>query len=526
MSQTTSYNEVIYPESSFPQAHPDRLATLGLLLGMTPRPIDHCRVLELGCGTGGQVIPLALTLPGSTFVGIDAAEKQIAIGQQTITDLGLSNIELHARDFMQIEGGALGQFDYIIAHGIYSWIPPAVQERLLALFKSHLAPHGIGYISYNTMPGWHLLQPTRRLMLYRTRGIQDPRERSQAARAMLRALAEVSLVPGGTSPWARFMDAYHTLLDAQNEYISKKDDEVFLHDEMEDNNDAIYFYEFIERIARHGMQYLSEAHFPHCSPNNLPGPVRERIAEVAESQIDIEQYIDFYRCRTFRQTLVVHDDVEIERRMKPGRVLAMYASTHVQKAEPEAGASPNAVRFVSEDGLEFTTSDAVIIAQFERMRSTYPRQHQVMQLLQEARDQVYAFRVPATTLEQDQATAAQNLLYAYSRSLDMLDLHSYPSPFVSQISEAPRAFELARYQAAQGSAMVTNVKLERVVLNPTTQFIIRHLDGETGYSQLLALLRTHTVLPAGSSASEAEARLGTTLDETLQFLLRTALLVG
>jgi methyltransferase-like protein len=139
---------------------------------------------------------------------------------------------------------------------------------------------------------------------------------------------------------------------------------------------------------------------------------------------------------------------------------------------------------------------------------------------------VYAFRVPATTLEQDQATAAQNLLYAYSRSLDMLDLHSYPSPFVSQISEAPRAFELARYQAAQGSAMVTNVKLERVVLNPTTQFIIRHLDGETGYSQLLALLRTHTVLPAGSSASEAEARLGTTLDETLQFLLRTALLVG
>jgi len=67
----TSYDEVPYESQSFPQSHPNRLATLGRLFGLSPAPVAQCRVLELGCASGGNLIPMAYHLPESEFVGLD-----------------------------------------------------------------------------------------------------------------------------------------------------------------------------------------------------------------------------------------------------------------------------------------------------------------------------------------------------------------------------------------------------------------------------------------------------------------------
>src|SRR5262249_18767962 len=85
----TSYDEVPYPSVPFPQTHPDRPATVATLLGLNPVPADRCRVLELGCASGGNLIPLAYGLPDSTFLGIDLSSEQIAQGQKTVQALGL-----------------------------------------------------------------------------------------------------------------------------------------------------------------------------------------------------------------------------------------------------------------------------------------------------------------------------------------------------------------------------------------------------------------------------------------------------
>ena len=84
----SAYDQVLYPSISFPQTHPARLATVAFLRGMRPAPIDRCRVLELGCGAGRNLLPMAFYLPDSEFVGLDLARQPIAFGQAFAADLG------------------------------------------------------------------------------------------------------------------------------------------------------------------------------------------------------------------------------------------------------------------------------------------------------------------------------------------------------------------------------------------------------------------------------------------------------
>src|SRR5262245_44196078 len=160
-----SYEEVPYESKPISSSHPDSLATMAMLYGLQPPPLPSCRILELGCAGGGNLIPMALTLPNAQFVGIDLSPRQIADGQATITALGLGNIDLRALSILDV-GPDLGTFDYIISHGVYSWVPAAVQEKILAICRDHLAPGGIAYISYNVYPGWHLRGMVRGMMLY------------------------------------------------------------------------------------------------------------------------------------------------------------------------------------------------------------------------------------------------------------------------------------------------------------------------------------------------------------------------
>src|SRR6185436_9013135 len=119
----TPYDELPYPGSAFAQTHPDRLATIATLFGMAPAPVERCRVLELGCGDGGNLIPMAYTLPGSEFLGIDAGGRGIAIGQDRAVAVGLTNLRLQHLDMLDT-AIQLGKFDYIVSHGVYSWVPP------------------------------------------------------------------------------------------------------------------------------------------------------------------------------------------------------------------------------------------------------------------------------------------------------------------------------------------------------------------------------------------------------------------
>src|SRR6185503_10934875 len=163
----TSYDALPYPLLAHAQTHPAWLATLAVVHGLRPAPVEHCRVLEIGCASGSNLIPFACEMDGSEFVGIDLSSRQVAEGQEFIRALGLRNIRLQAQDLLDFDDA--GTFDYIIAHGLYSWVPQTVRDRLMDICRRHLAPQGVAFISFNAYPGWQGLNMVRDLMLYRTR---------------------------------------------------------------------------------------------------------------------------------------------------------------------------------------------------------------------------------------------------------------------------------------------------------------------------------------------------------------------
>src|SRR5262245_55529309 len=150
-----SYDEVPYESHPFAQTHPDHLATVATLFGMRPAPVARCRVPELGCASGGNLIPMAEQLPQSQFLGVDLSARQVDDGRRVLGPLGLTNVELRHASILDVDDG-YGPFDYVLCHGVYSWVPPAVQDKILDVCAHNLAPQGVGYISYNTYPGWHM----------------------------------------------------------------------------------------------------------------------------------------------------------------------------------------------------------------------------------------------------------------------------------------------------------------------------------------------------------------------------------
>src|SRR4051794_40335792 len=138
----TSYDEVPYGNYVFSYTHPDRVGAVAALHGMTPAPVERCRVLELGCGTGANLVPMAEESPGSTFVGIDLSPRQIDMGREVVAALGLKNLDLRPLSILDVDDG-LGRFDYVICHGVFSWVPPAVQDKILDVCVRNLAPQGV-----------------------------------------------------------------------------------------------------------------------------------------------------------------------------------------------------------------------------------------------------------------------------------------------------------------------------------------------------------------------------------------------
>ena len=107
--------------------------------------------------------------PEATFVGIELSQDQVEKGNKIIGDAKLDNVSLVQGDILNFDE-SMGTFDYIIAHGFYSWISDEMKDKLLDIISNHLADNGIAYVSYNTYPGWHTMEEVRQLMLFANRG--------------------------------------------------------------------------------------------------------------------------------------------------------------------------------------------------------------------------------------------------------------------------------------------------------------------------------------------------------------------
>src|SRR5580692_2540503 len=311
------YDEVLYPATVFPQTHPNRLATVAFLRGVQPAPINRCRVLELGCGVGSNLIGMAFQLPQSEFIGLDLARRPIATGQAFVAELGLRNISLLSMDLCEASTEQFGRFDFIIAHGLYSWIPQHVRERILAICREMLNPQGVAYISYNAYPGNHLRDLVRGMMRFHTARFEDPIERVGQARGLLKFLGDSSTK----------VDYYTAAIRAQFARTLKYTDEAFFHDDLGEVNQPFYFHEFMADAERHGLRFVGEARANALEDGKFTPQVVQRMNELAGApEVVREQYKDFIRGCAFRETVLCRRELEIAPDLLVERVPELYAS--------------------------------------------------------------------------------------------------------------------------------------------------------------------------------------------------------
>ena len=283
------------------QTHPEHLATLGVFFGMNPPPVENCRVLELGCGDGNSLLAHAFNLPDAHFVGVDLAENHIQKAKKSVEELNFNNIEFHQTDVMKISREDFGKFDYITAHGLFSWVPEFVREKILSLYREMLAPNGVGYISFNAFPGAHQRQMVGNIMRYFTRKISEPLEKVEKSVAFLDFLTENS----GEA------EVYQAVLKKESERFSKLNASEIFHDDLAEINQPFYFYEFAALLEKHGLQFLAEADLHAMFPDGL-APEAVEFIDSLDDIIEREQYIDFFRGHTFRRVLFCRKEDRIK----------------------------------------------------------------------------------------------------------------------------------------------------------------------------------------------------------------------
>lgn len=521
-----SYDLVPYDSRAFVDSHPDRLATTATLAGRRPPVVTQARVLELGCASGGNIIPMALSLPGSHFVGIDLSLRQIEQGRQRVEALGLKNVELKHLNILDVTR-ELGLFDYIIAHGVFSWVPGEVQEYIFDICEQNLRPDGVAYISYNTYPGWHVRGMIRDMMLYHARQYTDPTVRVKQVRNFLDFLAQSVKQEG----------LYNLLLKSEVEEIRGCMDSYLFHEHLEDVNLPVYFYQFAERAAAKGLQYLGEVDFKGMSIDHYPPEVRSVLQVLSPDTIQLQQYMDFLRNQMFRRSLLCHKGPTIDYRLRP----ELLATLWVAAAGRPVAASPDITsttpeQFTDQKGLVLTTAEPIVKAALMHLARTWPKAVPFGQLTTVARAALSPGVTPGpAAAAQDARILGEAILTCYaSGATTLIELHAYDQPFVTDVSERPVASPLARLQAAE-EAFVTNLRHEETTLESFDRQLLPALDGSRDRAALLAVAtelavsREFTVREGGQPVQDP-GRIGqlagTLLDKRLAQLAHNALLVG
>jgi methyltransferase-like protein/2-polyprenyl-3-methyl-5-hydroxy-6-metoxy-1,4-benzoquinol methylase len=472
MSQATAttYDEVPYESNPFAQTHPGRLATVATLLGLSPPPVDRCRLLELGCASGGNLIPMAAGLAASEFVGIDLSGRQVAQGQRIVSEVGLRNITLLAVNILDV-APEIGTFDYIICHGVYSWVGPDVRDHILALCARHLAPNGIAYVSYNTYPGWHMRGTIREMMLYHATRFQDPPTRVRQARALLDFLAES--VGQENSP-------YHHLLQAELNILRQTPDSYLFHEHLEEHNDPVYFFQFVRQAESKGLRYLAEADLNVMAPGNFRPEIQEVLQQLSDDLIHLEQYMDFLRNRMFRQTLLCHAQHTPQYKLQPRQLSAF----HVASALRPASAAPSLRNhqpevFQAANGASVRVTEPLFKAVLSRLADRWPETIPFPALCAEGRALLDGVTIRETgSADRDAEQIGAWLLHLYTSAAGRLvELHVRPPICTRTVSERPRACAYTRWQARAGR-LVTNLRHEPVELTDFARHLIQLLDGE------------------------------------------------
>ncbi|MCC6620576.1 MAG: class I SAM-dependent methyltransferase [Deltaproteobacteria bacterium] len=305
-----SYDEFPYPGAAFWFTHPDHMAVLAELHGMSPPDPRGARVLELGCGDGSNILSIAQALPGATCVGVDLSESQVRIATRLAADAGITNARLVQADVREIDR-AFGEFDFVISHGVYSWIPPGARDGLLRAIGATLSPHGVAMVSYNAMPGWHDFAPIRRLLKFHTDPIKAPDAKVRQARMMADVYCQ-QLIELDRDGREKMAHKIHSNVQAMSDWLMR-------HDWLAEFHYPVYVSDFVAHAREHGLDFLANA-CPSAQNAELLDEQAKALVMAVSDRVRRQQYVDFFQHTRFRTTLLRRADAPVDDEAHPERI--------------------------------------------------------------------------------------------------------------------------------------------------------------------------------------------------------------
>lgn len=299
MENKNTYSELLYKSNPFNYTVPALLEANGKLYGLTPKDSRKARVLELGSSFGGNIITQALYNPEAEYVGIDLTAEQVRKGNEIIEKIGLTNIKLIEKNILDVNED-FGKFDYIIVHGVFSWVPENVKDKIIKICNENLNEEGIAYISYNTYPGWKEPDKIREMMIYANKYFPEISlgDKNQRGKAFISIVAEqMKLYEDIVEKKGDFIKQIEELLEMQDYYVA--------HEYLESFNHPLYLNEFVDLIKKENLQYVSDVALRLSIISTYNQDTVNKLQQLSQGDHVIkEQCLDFILDTKFRRSLI------------------------------------------------------------------------------------------------------------------------------------------------------------------------------------------------------------------------------
>ena len=465
-SRTASdYDQLPYPSLPVAYCQPSALAAMASIFGVRSLPVENARVLELGCASGGNIIPLAIQYPSASFVGIDISQAHVADANRKISALGLRNIKIEQCDLTKAEFEPRA-FDYVLCHGVFSWVNQQAQDAIFRVCSISLADQGLAAISFNVLPGWHLRRVVRDICIFHAGTEGSPIERAGRARS---ALVEIAKGLKGN-------DLYSNLLRNEAQRIQKMPSAYVVGEFLAESNLPCHFTEFYARARQVGLAYLCDAEVATSLPEYIAPNSAENIRALSQgSSGAAQQYIDFFTGRPFRRALLVRDG-RVEANAETINVANLRNLNFAAELVPEhKSTSGEGETYLDTKGRKLTPKDPQANALLARLASAFPSTLSLKDLMDSHSGQA--------KLEADILKTMLGMMGRGQASAFAVPLH-----VAKGNGEKPIAWAMARLDAQTKQPWVTSQHHRAVRLFPSLALLLPLMDGTRDRAQLQAIL--------------------------------------
>lgn len=455
------YESVPYRGHPITATAPARM-TLASLAHGGPRPsLEAPRVLEIGCGDGANLLPLAYFHPRWQLVGVDSSARAIATAREGARALGIDNIVFHESDLASFEPE--GEHEFVIAHGVYSWIDADRRAALRRLARRALTSSGLAYVSFNAMPGWGVRGRIRDALL-RT----AERPTLDAARARVEDL--VGLVPEERNDWTM-------LLSHELERARVAPDAYLAHEYLAPDNHAFWLGEVSRDFRADGLRYAGDGFFG-VTEGFVDPALRTRAEALVEDPIAREEMIDLIAFRQLRAALFCRDDAPVPSALE---VLehTFVAGAARRRSDPFDLSAEAEEVFDSPYGREVRVRSPLSKMALLVLADRYPEGFRVERLIAECRDRLASHDIAPEPGDEARLREGLSTLAAL---LDV-ELRLDAPPLRIEPRARPRALALTRHEAERSEA-VTSALHTMIPLDPLDRAIVVRLDGSRSASEV------------------------------------------